>query len=197
MSAMSFSFRSRYALLTYAQCDGLDPFSVVQHLSEIPAECIIGREDHADGGTHLHVFADFGTRWSTSDSRRFDVDGYHPNIQPCGRTPAKMFDYAIKDGDVVAGGLERPDGNEVSSNGVEWGRIVDAPTVDEFWDLVRTMAPRVLLTNFNSLRSYSEWRYRPTLAPYVNPDGIEYDVSGVEELGQFVRESLAGNVIGR
>nr|QJB18642.1 MAG: replication-associated protein [Genomoviridae sp.] len=193
----AFIFRSRYALLTYAQCGDLDPWSVSNLLSEVPAECIIGREDHADGGVHLHVFVDFGTRFCTKDPRRFDVDGHHPNIQPCGRTPAKMYDYAIKDGDVVAGGLDRPGGDDVAGVCSQWDRIVDAQDAEEFWDLVRTLAPRVLVTNFNSLRSYCEWRYRPTVADYITPPGIVFDLSGVEELGEFVRESLSGNWVGK
>lgn len=193
----SFHFRSRYALLTYAQCGDLDPWSVSNFLSTIPAECIIGRETHADEGIHLHAFVDFGERYFTSDARRFDVDGRHPNIQPCGRTPAKMYDYAIKDGDVVAGGLARPGGEDVAGAGNVWDRIVDAPTAPEFWELVRALAPRVLLTNFNSLRSYVEWKYKPEVAEYITPPGIVFDLSGVEELGQFVRESLSGECVGK
>lgn len=193
----SFRFQGRYALLTYSQCGQLDPFDVVNHLSAIPAECIIGREAHSDGGTHLHAFVDFGTKYRTRDPRRFDVAGCHPNIQPCGRTPEKMFDYAIKDGDIVAGGLERPCGDGVSAADDTWHRILDAEDADSFWELVRTLAPRLLLTNFNSLRSYCEWHYRPTMAPYVSPSGIMFDISGVEELGQFVRESLSGTHRGK
>lgn len=192
-----FSFRARYALLTYAQCGDLDPWSVSNFLSEVPAECIIGREVHADGGVHLHAFVDFGERFFTSDPRRFDVDGRHPNIEPCGRTPGKMYDYAIKDGDVVAGGLSRPGGEDVAGAGAIWDRIVDAETASEFWDLVRALAPRVLITNFNSLRSYVEWKYKPEVAAYVTPPRVVLDISGVEELGQFVHESLSGDVEGK
>lgn len=193
----AFYFRSRYALLTYAQCTDLDPWAVSDHLSTIPAECIIGRENHADGGVHLHAFVDFGTRYATRDTRRFDVDGRHPNIQPCGRTPGTMYDYAIKDGDVVAGGLERPGGDDVSGLSSQWDRIVDAENADEFWELVRTLAPRVLLTNFNSLRSYCEWRYRPVVADYVTPPNLVFDISGVETLNTFVRTSLSGSGSGK
>jgi len=193
----TFSLRTRYVLLTYAQCGDLDPWAVSDHLSAVPAECIIGRESHADGGVHLHAFVDFGERSYFSDARRFDVAGCHPNIQPCGRTPAKMYDYAIKDGDVVAGGLDRPGGDDVSGSGSQWDRIVDAPDAEEFWDLVRTLAPRMLLSNFNSLRSYCEWRYRPVLAAYVSPPDVVFDISGVEELGEFVRTSLSGNSVGK
>lgn len=192
-----FSLRTRYALITYAQCGDLDPWSVSDLLSAVPAECIIGRENHSDGGVHLHAFVDFGKRFFTSDPRRFDVDGHHPNIQPCGRTPHTMYDYAIKDGDVVAGGLERPGGDDVAGIRTVWDRIVDAEDADQFWELVRTLAPRQMLCNFNSLRGYAEWRYRPVVAPYVTPPGIVFDISGLEELSEFVRDSLSGNWVGK
>ena len=136
--SQQFRLQSRYVLLTYSQCGDLDPQLVCDHLATIPAECLIGRENHADGGIHLHAFVDFGRRVNIRDQRLFDVDGRHPNIQPCGRTPQKMLDYAIKDGDVVAGGLD-PDlgGEDVSGDGTVWHTIANAETVDRFWELVR------------------------------------------------------------
>ena len=62
-----------------------------------------------------------------------------------------MLDYAIKDGDVVAGGLD-PDlgGEDVSGDGTVWHTIANAETVDRFWELVRELAPRALLCNHQS-----------------------------------------------
>nr|QWY79444.1 MAG: replication-associated protein [Cressdnaviricota sp.] len=99
---------SRYLLLTYAQSNGLDEWDVSNHLSTLGAECIIAREDHADGGTHLHCFVDFNRKFRSRNIRIFDVGGFHPNVSPSRGTPEKGYDYAIKDGEVVAGGLARP-----------------------------------------------------------------------------------------
>jgi len=193
---MTFQLNCRYVLLTYAQCGDLDPFKVSDLLSGLGAECIIGREDHSDQGVHLHAFVDFGRKYRTRKQRFADVDGRHPNIQPFGRTPEKGWDYAIKDGDVVAGGLERPSGSTVSEAGDVWSQIVLAESVGEFWDMVRSLAPRALLTSFNSLRSYAEWHYRPEPAPYSTPDGISFDLSGFPELDEWVRDNLSGNHVG-
>jgi len=113
---MPFKFEAKYGLLTYAQCQNLDPFRVVTHLSEIGAECIIGREDHSNGGTHLHAFFMFERKFATRNERIFDVDGFHPNIVRGYGTPEKGWDYATKDGNIVAGGLQRPSRNEDSGN---------------------------------------------------------------------------------
>lgn len=193
---MPFRCQSRYVLLTYAQCGDLDPFEVVALLSGLGAECIIGREEHADEGVHLHAFVDFGRRPDIRNERFADVAGRHPNVQPFGRTPEKGFDYAIKDGDVVAGGLERPNGDKVSETCSIWSRICLATSTSEFWDLVRELAPRALLTNFTSLRAYADWNFRPERVPYCTPVDISFDLSGVPELDEWLHSNLFGSGVG-
>lgn len=193
MADSSFRVQTRYVLLTYSQCGDLDPWVVHDLIVGYPAECIIGREDHADGGTHLHAFVDFGRRVNIRDPRRFDVEGFHPNIQPCGRTPQKMLDYAIKDGDVVAGGLDPTIDTAIQGPSDVWSRIANAPTVDEFWDLARELAPRALLCNHQSLRAYAEWHYRPEAVAYQHPDTLQLSTAGVPGLDEWVRDNLSGN----
>lgn len=190
--SQQFRLQSRYVLLTYSQCGDLDPQLVCDHLATIPAECLIGRENHADGGIHLHAFVDFGRRFDTRDARLFDVDGRHPNIQPCGRTPQAMLDYAIKDGDVVAGGLSPVIEHNVPTADTVWHRIANAETVERFWELVRELAPRALLCNHQSLRAYAEWHYRPPTFVYEHPRELRICADRLPELNEWVRESLSG-----
>nr|WAE43275.1 MAG: replication associated protein [Cressdnaviricota sp.] len=167
---MPFRFQARYALLTYSQCgDELAPDRIVNCLSALAAECIIGRESHEDGGIHLHVFVDFGRKFRSGAVDVFDVDGFHPNISSSYGTPEKGYDYAIKDGDVVAGGLERPSGRGNGKADLVWSEIAAAETRDEFWELCRRLAPKTLLSSFPSLRAYAEWHYRPHIAEYESP----------------------------
>ena len=192
MSA-NFRLQARYVLLTYSQCGDLDPQLVCDHLATLHAECLIGREAHADGGLHLHAFVDFGKKVDIRDCRLFDVDNQHPNITPCGRTPQKMLDYAVKDGDIVAGGLPLILGDEVPTADTVWRRIANAATVDEFWDLVRELAPRALLCNHQSLRAYAEWHYRPPTFVYEHPRELRICADRLPELDEWVRESLSGS----
>lgn len=187
---MPFDFHARYVLLTYAQCGDLDAFKVCDMLASLHAECIIGREVHDDGGTHLHAFVDFGKKTRIRDERRCDVEGHHPNFQTCRTTPWKMWDYAIKDGDVVAGGLERP-GESVRSDDA-WHTICAAESADEFWELVGRLAPRQLVCSFNSVKCYAEWKYQPERVAYEGPAGIQFSLEGVEGLTEWVRSSLSG-----
>lgn len=192
----SFRFQARYALLTYAQCGDLDPFAVVNHLAELGAECIIGRENHSDGGLHLHAFVDFGRKYRTRNTRAFDVEGCHPNVSPSRGTPEEGYDYAIKDGDVVAGGLERPAGSGLASNGDVWPEIINAKDESEFWSLCESLAPRALVTQFTQLRAFAAWKFPPIRVPYETPEGIIIDTSWVAELDSWVRDNLKSSQTG-
>jgi len=186
----SFQFQARYALLTYAQCGDLDPFAVVNHLAGLGAECIIGREDHADGGVHLHAFVDFGRKYRTRDQGAFDVEGCHPNVSPSRGTPEDGFDYAIKDGDVVGGGLTRPSRRGLAPDGGVWTEIVNASSESEFWTLCEQLAPRSLVTSFTQLRAYASWKFPPIREPYETPEGVIIDTTFVAELDGWVRDNI-------
>ena len=139
---MTFNFNAKYVLLTYAQCGDLDPWAVVDHLAELRAECIIGREAHADGGTHLHCFAHFDRKFRSRRANVFDVLGCHPNVSPTYTTPQAGWDYACKDGDIVAGGLQDQmlaKSLEVETCGmISWLQKVETSFLDYSWNLLRS-----------------------------------------------------------
>lgn len=193
---MPFDFHAKYALLTYAQCGSLDPWSVVELLSGLGAECIIGREDHADGGVHLHVFVSFGRKYRSRRVDVFDVGGFHPNISPSTGTPEEGYDYAIKDGDVVAGGLSReellPRGNRVGKSAARWAEITSAESVDEFWRLVFELDPQRGACSWPSLNKFAEWRFAPKPPCYESPTGIEYDEGLLDGRYDWLQQSGIG-----
>lgn len=108
-----------------------------------------------------------------------------------------MWDYATKDGDVVAGGLERPDGGRLPATGDQWHTILAAESRDEFFELCGELAPRYLACSFPSLCKYADWKYRPEPAAYMHPEGYTFDTTDYPELDQWVREDLEGYQPGR
>lgn len=190
-----FRFNAKYGLLTYAQCGSLDPFLIVEHLGNLGAECIVGRENHRDGGLHLHCFFMFSTKFSTRDCRAFDVGDCHPNIVAGYGTPQVGYDYATKDGDIVAGGLERPSGghDRLPAAGGVWSRIVLAETRDEFFELCKDLDPRSLCVNFPSLRAYADWRYRLDRSPYSHPDCLKCDTDEYPALSRWAHENIGNS----
>lgn len=189
----SFLCNARYFLVTYAQCGSLDPHKIVVHFSELGAECIIGRERHSDGGIHLHVFVDFGRKFRSRRTDIFDVDNRHPNIEHSRGTPWKGYDYVIKEGDVVGGGLERPLPTDRSQQSVSiWSDITGAESPEEFWRLCEELAPRALATNFTSLAKFVEWRFRPIPAPYETPGGFTFVQGDVDGRDEWLSQSGIG-----
>lgn len=185
-------WKLQYGLITYAQCGDLDPWKVVDLFAELAAECIIGREHHEDGGVHLHCFVDFGRVFRSRDTRVFDLEGRHPNVQHVGRTPWVAYDYCIKDGDVVAGGAERPKerGNRVSKADETWSLIMAATTRDEFFRLCKQLAPAKLATSFNSISSFADWTYQMVPEPYRHPEHIAFIPDRVGALDSWAKANL-------
>nr|UTM74950.1 replication-associated protein [Tick-associated circular DNA virus] len=168
----------RYVLLTYAQCGNLDPFGVMEHISSLAGECIVGREHHEDGGIHLHVFCDFGRKFRSRRVDVFDVGGKHPNVSKSYGTPEKGYDYAIKDGDVVCGGLGRPSrptrGDLDGETDSLWHQIAEAKTRDQFWELVHLYDPRAAITSFPAIAKYADWKFAYQPPVYESPANAQF-----------------------
>ncbi|ATG71331.1 replication associated protein [Gopherus associated genomovirus 1] len=188
-----FRFAARYGLLTYPQCGDLDPWAIVEMLGRLGAECIVGRESHQDGGVHLHAFFMFESKFESRNVRIFDVDGMHPNVVRGYSTPEKGYAYAVKDGDVVAGGLgmesiRRP----VSESRSVWDEIVLAGSREEFFEACARLAPRALCCSFTSLNCYADWKYRPEPVPYEHPGNVSLSTANFPELAAWVSHNLEG-----
>lgn len=123
------------------------------------------------------MFCDFGRKLRSRKADVFDVGGFHPNISKSRGTPEKGYDYAIKDGEVLCGGLERPSGGRNGSDDSPWSQIASAETRTEFWELCERLAPKAMLCSFPSLRGFAEWKFRPVLAEYESPANAVF-VSG-------------------
>jgi len=191
-----FSFAGNHVLLTFAQSPDLDPEEVNALILRLGGKCIIGRENHADGGIHFHCFVQFEHEFITTDKRAFDVGGRHPNVRKMYRTPEKGYDYAIKDGDVVGGTLERPSGVSLGKSGDKWLEIIASETRDEFFEAAARLDPKSLCCSFNSLCKYADWKYRTDRAPYSTPGGISLHTEGVAGLDDWVRGNLGVDIGG-
>lgn len=203
----SISFCAQHFLLTYAHSEGtngkpeLDPHRIVEVLGDLGAECIVARERYPTGdGFHLHVFCSFERRFRSRKVDVFDVDGYHPNVEPSRKNAVGGYDYATKDGEIVAGGLERPSGvsgrRSTSRAADEWAEITAADSAEKFWRLCEELDPKSMVCNFPALSRFVEWRFRPEPVPYVTPDGI-FDLTGYESLEEWRDNVLFGGNSGK
>lgn len=190
----AFVHNYRYVLVTYPQCGDLDPWRVMERFSSLGAECIVGREHHEDGGLHLHVFADFGRKFRSRKADLLNVDGRRANVVPSKGTPEKGYDYAIKDGDVVCGGLGRPESSSVGTGASsdKWSRITQASDRDEFWTLVHELDPKAAACSFNALSKYCDWRFAEVPTEYEHDGRIEFVPGDVDGRDDWVSQSGIG-----
>lgn len=190
---------AKFLLLTYSQVPVLVqqelPMRIVLLASERGAECLVGREQHEDGGIHYHAFIDFGgRRYSTRDPRSWDLEGIHPNIEKGGRTPWKIYDYVGKEGDIVAGGATRPEqtGRDRGDQQDDWIYICSATTKDEFYSRVGERRPKDLVCSFGNIAKYADWAYRSLPVEYQNPPDRQFELEGHDNLCNWVDEHLRG-----
>lgn len=182
-----FYFQAKYGLLTYAQSEGLDPQDICELLGNLGAECIIGREAHADGGIHYHAFFMFDKKYRTRNSRAFDVNGRHPNILAGRRTPLAMFDYATKDGDICAGGLAREDfEKDETPKDEKYRYIIDGETRDEVLERAAEVDPGLFIRSYLSLRAYAESKDFKDPTDYVSDETLEFSTIDYPELSDWV-----------
>lgn len=166
----------------------------MDHISTLGGECIVAREDHADGGTHLHVFCDFGRKFRSRKTDVFDVDDHHPNIMPSRGTPEKGYDYAIKDGDVICGGLGRPTTSRAgdSKAHTKWSEITSAPTRELFWELVHRLDPKSAACAFTQLTKYCDWKFAVHAPEYSSPTGVEFTDGDLDGRSDWLQQSGLG-----
>lgn len=191
----SFDLHCRYALLTYAQCGDLSGDTVGEFIIGRGFKCVIGRENHADGGIHLHVFVDFGRKRRFRRADCFDVEGRHPNISPSRGTPEKGYDYAIKDGDIVFEALERPGASGGGNAGTrdKWSAITSAVDRESFWDLVHELDPKSAACSFTQLQKYCDWKFAPVPPVYRTPDGIGFIGGETDGRDDWLQQSGIGS----
>lgn len=194
---MPFACNARYFLVTYSHVATLDPFEVVNFFGELGAECIVGLEPYnSTRGVHFHVFADFGRKFRSRRTDIFDVNGFHPNISPSRGTPEAGYDYAIKNGDVVAGGLGRPSGVVATGRQAKWNTILDAETRDEFYALCEELDPERLVCSFSQIQKFADWRFAVEPKPYATPDGV-FDLADYGDLADWRDNFLFADTAGR
>uniref|UniRef100_A0A8E7L4P8 Replication-associated protein n=1 Tax=Turdus hortulorum Genomoviridae sp. TaxID=2814995 RepID=A0A8E7L4P8_9VIRU len=188
-----FDYHFRYALITYSQCGDLSPSRVGDLFQELGAKLVIGRENHQDGGIHLHCFVDFGKKRRFRRVTVFDVEGCHPNISASKGTPEVGYDYAIKDRDIVYESLDRPEGGSGNSKTLAiWTTITNASDRKSFWNLVHELDPKSAACNHTQLQKYCDWKFAVEPPKYESPGGISFVGGDIDGRDDWLSQSGIG-----
>lgn len=151
-----FQLRAKNVSLTYPQCP-LDKELVSKRFRDLCGDNLIGsitvRELHADGNAHLHAYLRFHNTFSTRDERYFDIDDYHPNVQPT-RNWKNWVAYCLKSDDTpVLDNLDLNDLNKQPSErltDVIARRLLEGDTGNS----LLSSYPGFLLSNLRKIREF-------------------------------------------
>lgn len=194
-----------YVLLTYSDCpNDFDPQLIIDAVVGTGAVYRLGRELHQNGKPHFHCFVQWPEPFSHPDAGAlFYVGGRRANIKRFSANPGRRWDYVgkyagHKEGHYLIGDqCDRPGGDKDDSERTQadiWGEIICAPSEEEFFEKLASLAPKQLGCNFGSLKLYADWKYRPSVAPYTSPAG---GYSPPAELEAWERTNLIEKVNGR
>lgn len=134
--------------LTFSRCD-LEPadFNDLLWANSHAAEAngfVIGRESHADGGTHYHVLLCYKFSKRIRSLRAFDLNAngrtIHGNYQPV-RKLRETYNYVTKDGDYLED-ISDVDGLNSQHETSHWELALQAEDKAKALEIIRRHAPR-------------------------------------------------------
>ncbi|AIF34810.1 replication-associated protein [Sewage-associated circular DNA virus-3] len=142
--------------------------SLIQRVN--PEKYLIAREQHSDGGLHLHAYLHFGRRRRFTSADAFDVDGFHPNIQKP-RSARNVIAYCSKEDTEPMANFDYTSGEP---NG-GWSEILGrTSSKDEFLEEVRTHFPRDYVLSLERLLFFCEWRFGRDETEYTGRSRTEF-----------------------
>ncbi len=175
-TAGNFRFDGLQVFLTYSQAPpAWTKESVLGRLQAIQevARYSVGHEHHQDGGDHYHVYIKWASRLQTTDTRRFDIDGIHPNIATIGRAKAdicRVVRYTRKDGDYHS---NIPDddlaGTARQSRDSTYTHAMEAVDAGTFLQRLVKAAPRDYVLFGQAVRKHAELHYTAGPSDPVRP----------------------------
>lgn len=161
---MPFRFHAKTLFATYPQSDQLTHERLIRFFEEEKgcAQYTIGKESHENGGTHYHCLILWNEPVNTTNERYFDIDGYHPNIQP-GRNQKAIYAYVTKDGDYRS---NRPEGEEARN---KWTELLECQDAETFWETAKRKCPADFILRHDKLEYFADKHFKRTISEYISP----------------------------
>lgn len=154
-----FKFNAKQLFLTFPQCS-LSKEHLLQELNKIAAIKVytIAQEEHSDGTPHLHALLLFEKRYHTTNSRAFDVEGFHPNVKSLKTTSdfKRVHAYVCKDKNFISNYVEPLSRTELLGK-----RILEEGITPE----LVFENPQLVFKNFNSIRLWTSFASRVSSYP--------------------------------
>lgn len=182
---MSFQLYTKNFFVTYPRCD-LPHGTIHEFFTSIspePSYVITAAELHQDGSTHYHACVCFPTRKRLRDSRVWDIESHHPNIQAA-RNVGEVLSYVRKGGDFRESGVAPR-----TKRG--WKEVLDeSNNTVQFMEGVKEISPRDYVLQYDRIDGFCR-KHFARLEPYVSPYELESFVIPDELTGWALNSGLA------
>lgn len=168
------SFDAQRFLITYAQCNGVQFScdSIADYINgkdPTPEYVEVGRELHADGGTHFHVYVAFPSRFR-GNMFAFDFHGKHPNVRTVKRGAnhtQRAREYIRKEGlELCSRGVPAPFSAEGKCD--PWSAALTQPDAESFLAHMRDKCPKEYILRYHDLVAFAQFHFNAP-SDYVSP----------------------------
>ncbi|KAH7543665.1 hypothetical protein FEM48_Zijuj02G0209400 [Ziziphus jujuba var. spinosa] len=151
---------------------------------------IAGLESHDDGNLHLHVLILTERKMDFRSPRHFDVDGYHPNIQPA-RSVQDVYQYVTKGGNYKEyGEPPKPNQNPIPKKNRTFRTIIrECSTKQEYLDKIKEVFPYEWATKLRYFEYSGEAQF-PEPKPEYKPIYTPSDFQVPPELQDWVNANI-------
>lgn len=160
-----FRFHAKNLFVTYPQCNDLSKEHVRSFFQDelLCSQYTIGLEQHLDGGNHIHALITWNQVFDTTDQRKFDINGHHPNIQP-GRSPKAIDAYVRKQGDYIT---NRTDLDLQKKR--RYQELLECQDAETFWTKVKKDFAQDYVLRLSQLEYMAHKHFKKTITEYVSP----------------------------
>jgi len=167
-----FRLNARNVFLTYPKCP-IAPATLGEFLATIrPTFYVhVTRESHRDGHFHLHALVQWVDKFNLRNERKFDIQGYHPNIQPA-RDVESVEDYISKHVSESSdrSTVEWTSGTlKTSAKNDKWKHVAEASTPTEVLERALEASPRDFVLQYDRICEFARLKQRQRVRYIPNP----------------------------
>lgn len=169
---MPFRCNAKNVFLTYPRCTLTKDELLQGIIAALPPNrlewAVVCVEHHEDGTPHLHASLGFTSKLDIRNEAKFDIAGFHPNIQPTSSVDNANKYLEKEDNDVLRYGNVPEPGTKKRK--IDYGAVIDSSSSStEFIANLERVDPRMVITSFSSVLAFAQHRFKPCEIVYESP----------------------------
>ena len=171
----AFRLKSKTIFFTYSQADAIDHDELYQFFLDLqPVYLRVGRELHEDGHAHYHVLVNTSKPVETTNARKFDRNGIHPNIESNVRNPNATWEYCGKDGNSKDFG-DPPPPRKMTKN-EQMLKAIKADNKEDFLEAMKHADASRYIYQHDQLITFANKRFKKEIDEYKSAEGLQFNL---------------------